>query len=426
MRLSIGHKLSLIVMLLFGLHLGAFALTQYRLNAYRRDTLRLANESIPQAKALSQLEVSAAHMVQQVSLYLASGDAHTTTELELDITTARQQVQALRATADRFTMAASGQASPMDQVERDLEALVQQARALTLRQAQQDRGLVRQDTQTLQQHAQVLNQDLRPLQQIISTDQREASLAVQANPLVLPAILTSLIATIVIGLLWAVRTTIVRPIQQLTTATASIAAGATSGEVHSTSTDEIGLLAQSFNRMVRTIQRRTQDLEAQYQAAAAAQRAAEAAHIQIEEQLTTIAAQSEAIQGMSVPILPISTTTVLMPLVGALDGARLTLVQERALQAIQQNAIQWLILDVTGVPFIDSHVAQGLLQVVLAARLLGSKVILVGIRPEVAQAMVGLGVELSEIVTHRSLESATLYAQAQPRRGLRTFHPQTA
>lgn len=418
MQLSIGHKLSLIVMLLFGLHLGAFGLTQYRLAVYRRDTLRLANESMPQAEALSQLEVSAAHIVQHVSLYLASGDAHTTTELELDITTARQQVQALRATADRFTVAASGQASPMDLVERDLEALVQQARALTIRQAQQDLTLVQRDTLTLREHAQALNRDLLPLQQMISEDQTAATQAVQSNPLVLPAILTTLIAAIVLALLWVVRTTIVRPIQQLTTATASIAAGATSGEVHSSATDEIGVLAQSFNHMVRTVQRRTQDLEAQYSAAAAARQVAEAAHVQITDQLATIEAQSLAIQEMSVPLLPISTTTVLMPLVGALDSARLSLIQERALEAIQQNAIQWLILDVTGVPFIDSAVAQGLLQVVLAARLLGSRAILVGIRPEVAQAMVSLGVELSEIVTHRSLESATMYTQTQPKRAL--------
>lgn len=421
MQLSIGHKLSLIVMLLFGLHLGAFGLTQYRLAAYRRDTLRLANESMPQAAALSQLEVSAAHIMQQVSLYLASGDAHTTTKLELDITTARQQVQALRATADRFNQAASGQTSLMDQVERDLEALVQQARALTTRQTPKNLLLVQQDTQTLSQRAEMLNQDLLPLQQMISADQLEAAQAVQFNPLILPALLTTLIAGIVLALLWAVRTTIVRPIQQLTTATASIAAGATSGEVHSTSTDEIGVLAQSFNHMVRTIQRRTQDLETQYRAAAAARQVAEAAHVQIADQLATIEAQTLAIQGMSVPILPISATTVLMPLVGTLDSTRLALIQERALEAIQQNAMQWLILDVTGVPFIDSQVAQGLLQVVLAARLLGTRVILVGIRPEVAQAMVSLGVELSKIVTHRSLESATMYTQTQPRRA----HPLT-
>lgn len=413
MRLSIGHKLSLTVILLFGLHLGTFAVTQYRLAVYRQNAVRLANESVPQVQALSQLEVSAAAIVQQVSLYLASGDPTTTTMLELDIMTARRQVQVLRATAERFTQVVTGQGSPMDQVEQDVEALVQQARQLTSRRTAKSQLMINQDTRILTERAKALNESLQPLQQFIADDQTAATSAVQTNPLVVPAILTALMAGIVMVLLWGVRTTIVHPIQQLTAATTRVAAGKVIEEVHSTSTDEIGILAQSFNHMVHTIQHRTQDLQTQYAAAAAARSMAEAARAQMTDQLSTIEAQAVALREMSVPILPISTTAILMPLVGALDRDRLAVVQDRALEAIQQNNVRWLLLDVTGVPFIDEPVAQGIMQVVVAARLLGTKVMLVGIRPEVAQAMASLGVDLSHIVTHRSLERATAFAQTQ-------------
>ena len=418
MRLLIGQKLSLIVMLLFGLHLGAFAVTQYHLAVYRSNAVRLANESLPQVQTLTQLEVSSATIVQQVSLYLASGDPNTTTTLELDIITARQQVQQLRATADRFTRAVNGQASPMDQVERDVEALVQESRLLTDARAAKSQQEIKRDTQALNARARALKQSLQPLQQVIRDDQLTAVSAVRTNPLALPAGLTVLIAGVVLALLWGVRSSIVRPIQELTAATTSVAAGNSVAELQSRSTDEIGLLAQSFNHMARTIQHRTQDLETQYAAASAARSIAEAAHAQITEQLATIESQATALREMSVPILPISTNAILMPLVGALDRARLALVQDRALEAIQRNNIRWLLLDVTGVPMIDEPVAQGIMQVVRAARLLGSQVVLVGIRPEVAQAMVSLGVDLSQIVTQRSLESATAFAQrslaAQP------------
>jgi rsbT co-antagonist protein RsbR len=418
MRLLIGQKLSLIVMLLFGLHLGAFAVTQYHLAVYRSNAVRLANESLPQVQTLTQLEVSSATIVQQVSLYLASGDPNTTTTLELDIITARQQVQQLRATADRFTRAVNGQASPMDQVERDVEALVQESRLLTDARAAKSQQEIKRDTQALNARARALKQSLQPLQQVIRDDQLTAVSAVRTNPLALPAGLTVLIAGVVLALLWGVRSSIVRPIQELTAATTSVAAGNSVAELRSRSTDEIGLLAQSFNHMARTIQHRTQDLETQYAAASAARSIAEAAHAQITEQLATIESQATALREMSVPILPISTNAILMPLVGALDRARLALVQDRALEAIQRNNIRWLLLDVTGVPMIDEPVAQGIMQVVRAARLLGSQVVLVGIRPEVAQAMVSLGVDLSQIVTQRSLESATAFAQrslaAQP------------
>jgi rsbT co-antagonist protein RsbR len=411
MRLLIGQKLSLIVMLLFGLHLGAFAVTQYHLAVYRSNAVRLANESLPQVQTLTQLEVSSAAIVQQVSLYLASGDPNTTTTLELDIITARQQVQQLRATADRFTRAVNGQASPMDQVERDVEALVQESRLLTDARAAKSQQEIKRDTQALNARARALKQSLQPLQQVIRDDQLTAVSAVRTNPLALPAGLTVLIAGVVLALLWGVRSSIVRPIQELTAATTSVAAGNSVAELQSRSTDEIGLLAQSFNHMARTIQHRTQDLETQYAAASAARSIAEAAHAQITEQLATIESQATALREMSVPILPISTNAILMPLVGALDRARLALVQDRALEAIQRNNIRWLLLDVTGVPMIDEPVAQGIMQVVRAARLLGSQVVLVGIRPEVAQAMVSLGVDLSQIVTQRSLESATAFAQ---------------
>ena len=95
-----------------------------------------------------------------------------------------------------------------------------------------------------------------------------------------------------------------------------------------------------------------------------------------------------------------------MPLVGELDSARLNLVQEQALKALNRSSARYLVLDITGVPIVDSQVAQGLLGVEQAARLLGAKVVLVGIRPEVAQTIVGLGLDLQGIRTSSDLQTA--------------------
>jgi rsbT co-antagonist protein RsbR len=109
---------------------------------------------------------------------------------------------------------------------------------------------------------------------------------------------------------------------------------------------------------------------------------------------------------MSVPVLSVTSSTLVLPLVGALDTARLRLLQDQALRAIERAPIRTLILDITGVPLVDSQVAQGLLMVVQAARLLGTEVLLVGIRPEVAQAIVGLGMSLPGLRTYNDLQSA--------------------
>ncbi|HYF62353.1 MAG TPA: STAS domain-containing protein [Herpetosiphonaceae bacterium] len=116
--------------------------------------------------------------------------------------------------------------------------------------------------------------------------------------------------------------------------------------------------------------------------------------------------QRATIYELSVPVLPISANTYVMPLVGALDSERLGQVQERALQAISHSAARRLVLDITGVPVVDTQVAQGLMHIVQAAGLLGAQVWLVGIRPEVAQAMVGLGLTLDGIQTFGNLQSA--------------------
>jgi rsbT co-antagonist protein RsbR len=116
--------------------------------------------------------------------------------------------------------------------------------------------------------------------------------------------------------------------------------------------------------------------------------------------------QREMIRDLSVPVLPVSTATLVMPLVGTLDSQRLALAQEQALGAIERVRARYLALDITGVPLVDSQVAHGLIGVVQAARLLGTEVVLVGVRPEVAQAIVGLGIELRGIRTFSDLQSA--------------------
>jgi rsbT co-antagonist protein RsbR len=140
--------------------------------------------------------------------------------------------------------------------------------------------------------------------------------------------------------------------------------------------------------------------------------AAEASRAQIAEQLAVIDAQQIAIHEMSVPVLPLLASTLVMPLIGALDSQRLALMQEQALHALERSSARQLILDITGVPLVDTQVALGLIQLVQAAQLLGAQVSIVGIRPEVAQALVGLGISLSKIKVFSTLQGGVAQALA--------------
>jgi rsbT co-antagonist protein RsbR len=122
--------------------------------------------------------------------------------------------------------------------------------------------------------------------------------------------------------------------------------------------------------------------------------------------LDEIRSQRDAIREMSVPILPVAQGTLVLPLVGSLDSERLNDLQNQALEALERTKAHTLLLDITGVPVVDTYVARGILRTVQAARLLGADAVLIGVRPEVAQALVTLGVELGDVRTAADLENA--------------------
>ncbi len=123
-----------------------------------------------------------------------------------------------------------------------------------------------------------------------------------------------------------------------------------------------------------------------------------------------IETQRRIILELSTPIVPITEEIIAMPLVGSIDTARAQQIMENLLEAISHYGAEMVIIDITGVAVVDTHVANHLLQVSRAAALLGSKCILVGISPEVAQTIVSLGVDLSGITTTADLRAGIEYA----------------
>lgn len=117
-----------------------------------------------------------------------------------------------------------------------------------------------------------------------------------------------------------------------------------------------------------------------------------------------IAAQQATLRELSTPLIPITEGVVAMPLIGSIDSARAQLVIETLLSGVAALRARTTILDITGVPVVDTQVANALLRAAQAVKLLGARVILTGIRPEVAQTLVGLGVDLSGMMTRGTLQ----------------------
>ena len=119
-----------------------------------------------------------------------------------------------------------------------------------------------------------------------------------------------------------------------------------------------------------------------------------------------IADQAEQLLELATPVVKLWEGVVAIPLVGTLDSARAQVVMERLLETLVDTGSPYAIIDITGVPAVDTQVAQHILKTIVAARLMGAECIISGIRPQIAQTIVALGIEFGDIATKASLADA--------------------
>ncbi|CAM5350004.1 STAS domain-containing protein [Streptomyces pilosus] len=119
-----------------------------------------------------------------------------------------------------------------------------------------------------------------------------------------------------------------------------------------------------------------------------------------------ISSQAEQLLELSTPVVKLWDGVVGVPLVGTLDSARTQVVMEKLLQTLVDTDSTHAIIDITGVPTVDTQVAQHLLKTVVAARMMGAQCTISGIRPQIAQTIVALGIEFGDIPTNASLSDA--------------------
>lgn len=179
--------------------------------------------------------------------------------------------------------------------------------------------------------------------------------------------------------------------------------------------DEIGQLATTFNTMAVAVQERESalqrlmtSLEQQVEDRTAELRQQGAEQARLQERIIKL--QAAALVELSTPLIPITDQILAMPLIGAMDSQRANQVLQTLLSGVEQSSARVAIIDITGVPVIDTQVANILLHVAQAVKLLGAEVMLTGIHPEVAQTMIQLGIDLKGMMTHADLQRGIAYA----------------
>jgi rsbT co-antagonist protein RsbR len=243
---------------------------------------------------------------------------------------------------------------------------------------------------------------------VLSTDAATTS-AVQAAGRML--LITMAGYVLLIGALgMALHRMVVSPLNQLTLAAGRFREGERTMRSQIQRSDEIGILSASFDTMADEVEHTLQDL--QTYANSLEQQRTELSHTLDELQSSTEERirLAETIRELSTPVISLHDHVILLTLIGDIDEERAQQFQESLLEGIEQHNAQKAIIDLTGVPVVDTQVAATLINATRAARLLGAQVIVVGITPQVAQSIVHLGIDFSNIVTRVDLQAGVVYA----------------
>ncbi len=168
-----------------------------------------------------------------------------------------------------------------------------------------------------------------------------------------------------------------------------------------------GLAARSLGEALEHSRKQTQELE-RYRAELEAK--VEERTAELNRALESLQANLEVLREVGSPVLPIFSGVILVPLVGAIDSARAERTMDVVLHGVYEHRARAVLLDITGVPTVDTAVANALVRMAQGVRLLGAVPVLVGVRAEVAQTIVDLGVDLQGIVTQANLQEGLEYA----------------
>ncbi|PKP31956.1 MAG: hypothetical protein CVT99_07035 [Bacteroidetes bacterium HGW-Bacteroidetes-16] len=189
----------------------------------------------------------------------------------------------------------------------------------------------------------------------------------------------------------------------------SVAAGDMNARINSEINDDLSGIEAAIDLLIN-------DLTDELKQREKMQQEVEEKLVKIQEQQKTILQQQQDLLELSSPVSKVWDNVLILPVIGTLDSQRTQVMMENLLEKIVETGCTIAILDITGVPTVDTQVANHLLKTVTAARLLGAECIISGISPAIAQTIVHLGIDLSSIRTKATLQDAMIFAMRENKR----------
>jgi rsbT co-antagonist protein RsbR len=316
-----------------------------------------------------------------------------------------QRAQGLLARNAARPAPSTGLLEALDEATAAVETTRRLSANIALVEAVHDRQLTQQAIELTRRTGAMAADEMEALTEATTTLEQQV---LRSQQLAALALLATIIAAGLVGVRLA--RSIARPLVELAAAVTRVNSGDYGAVVEQRAGGEIGQLATAFNQMTSTLRGQHEQVEAQQRATEARNAELERALGQLQAATAARDALAGAVRAMSVPVVPLVRHVVAVPLVGEVDAERATVLLERVLAGITDERARIVILDITGVPFVDADVAGWLLKTAAAAELLGARCVLTGISPEVAQALVASGAELGRLVTRADLRAGVEYA----------------
>jgi anti-anti-sigma regulatory factor/HAMP domain-containing protein len=230
---------------------------------------------------------------------------------------------------------------------------------------------------------------------VVASEQRMRNIVLFGLLLTLPLV-------VLLGVVLVRRTT--APVAELLRGAERITQGRLDYRVPVHSGDDLGILAMNFNTMADTLQARIAAEQQAGQLLSESHQQLQRYSQSLEQAVEAQQRLSETVRQMALPIIPIADQIIVLPLIGTLDSERARQMTETLLEGVTSHRARLVIIDITGVSMVDTQVAQTFIQTAQAARLLGAQVMLTGIKPQVAETLVGLGIDMKGILTQSSLQ----------------------
>jgi rsbT co-antagonist protein RsbR len=160
-------------------------------------------------------------------------------------------------------------------------------------------------------------------------------------------------------------------------------------------THPLGALCSGINEMIGALQ--------------AEQKRNEQYRSDLEEKLATIEQQRTAIRELSTPVMEVWDGILCLPIVGIMDSTRSADMTDALLRAVVATRARCTIIDITGIEVMDTHTADHFIRMAKAVRLLGAECVLTGINPQIAQTVIHMGLDMADLISHRSLRDALMH-----------------